>query len=174
MFKNNKNKKTNIPTIPSGNCKRAGQGSRGQGPRDRAQRALASTTRNCGIFVYALIYLSITIKYLFLDLLHLFITSFVWLLSLSIFMFIFDLYYCLFYCSFFVLRWLYFLGSLFVHTPICESKAACKFLKNHKKEAPTASGIGGSDAPWPVVLDSRPEIAVRVEKVGFRAETLLL
>ena len=30
-----------------------------------------------GIFVYALIYLSITIKYLFLYLLHLFITSFV-------------------------------------------------------------------------------------------------
>ena len=71
------NSKTNIPTIPGGNCKRADQGSRGQGPRDRAQRALATTTRNCGIFVYALIYLSITIKYLFLYLLHLFITSFV-------------------------------------------------------------------------------------------------
>ena len=47
-------------------------------------------------------------------------------------------------------------------------------MKKYQKEAPTASGIGGSDAPWPVVLDSRPEIAVRVEKVGFRAETLLL
>ena len=58
--------------------------------------------------------------------------------------------------------------------PTCESKAACKFSKNHQKEAPTASGIGGSDAPGPVVLDSRPEIAVRVEKVGFRAETFLL
>ena len=31
-----------------------------------------------------------------------------------------------------------------------------------------------SDAPWPVDVDSRPEIAVRVEKVGFTAETLSL
>ena len=46
-----------------------------------------------------------------------------------------------------------------------------KNMKN-QKEAPTASGIGGSDAPWPVVLDSRPEIAVRVEKVGFVTDLL--
>ena len=31
-----------------------------------------------------------------------------------------------------------------------------------------------SDAPWPVDVDSRPEIAVRVEKVGFKGETLSL
>ena len=31
-----------------------------------------------------------------------------------------------------------------------------------------------SDAPWPEDVDSRPEIAVRVEKVGFTAETLSL
>ena len=52
-----------------------GQGDRAQrtGPNARLQLPL----RIVGRFVYALIYLSITIKYLFLYLLHLFITSFV-------------------------------------------------------------------------------------------------
>ena len=94
-----------------------GQGDR---PKGRAQRALASTTRNCGIFVYALIYLSITIKYLFLYLLHLFITSFVWLLSLSIFCLssIYIIVYFMARSSFFVLRWLYFGGFTFRAYPL--------------------------------------------------------
>ena len=48
-----------------------------------------------------------------------------------------------------------------------------KFMKN-QKEAPTASGVWNSDRAWNCELDSRREIAVRVENVGFRAETLLL
>ena len=40
--------------------------------------------------------------------------------------------------------------------------------------SPTASGLGASDRARSGVFFSRPEIAVRVEKVGFTAETLLL
>ena len=58
--------------------------------------------------------------------------------------------------------------------PYLRIQGRMHFFENQQKEAPTASGIGGSDAPWPVVLNSRPEIAVSVEKVGFWAETLLL
>ena len=39
---------------------------------------------------------------------------------------------------------------------------------------PTATGLGASDRARPVVFFSRAEIAVRVETVGFTAETLLL
>ena len=47
-------------------------------------------------------------------------------------------------------------------------------LWKNQKEAPTASGVWNSDRAWNCELDSRREIAVRVENVGFRAETLLL
>ena len=38
----------------------------------------------------------------------------------------------------------------------------------------TATGLGASDRARSVDFFCRPEIAVRVEKVGFTAETLLL
>ena len=40
--------------------------------------------------------------------------------------------------------------------------------------SPTASGLGASDGARSGDFFSRLEIAVRVEKVGFMAETLLL
>ena len=40
--------------------------------------------------------------------------------------------------------------------------------------SPTASGLGASDRARSGDFFSRPEIAVRVEKVGFTAEALLL
>ena len=87
---------------------------RAKGPRARVQAPgpnarLQLPLGIVGIFAYALIYLSITIKYLFIYLLHLLITSFSWLLSFSI-SFIFDIYYYLFVLllvlrsSFFVVR----------------------------------------------------------------------
>ena len=39
---------------------------------------------------------------------------------------------------------------------------------------PTATGLGASDRARSVVFFSQAEIAVRVEKVGFMADTLLL
>ena len=56
----------------------------------------------------------------------------------------------------------------------CESKAACKFSKKHQNMSPTASGPWNSDRARSGDFSSRPEIAVRVEKVSFVAETLLL
>ena len=56
----------------------------------------------------------------------------------------------------------------------CESKAACKFSKKLQNMSPTATGLGASDRARSGDFSSRPEIAVRVEKVGFTAETLLL
>ena len=40
--------------------------------------------------------------------------------------------------------------------------------------SPTASGLGASDRARSGDFSSQPQIAVRVEKVGFTAETLLL
>ena len=59
-------------------------------------------------------------------------------------------------------------------SPTCESKAACQFSKKLQNMNPTATGLGAPDRARPVVFFSRAEIAVRVEKVGFTAETLLL
>ena len=59
-------------------------------------------------------------------------------------------------------------------SPTCESKAACKFSKKLQNMSPTATGLGASDRARSGDFFSRPEIAVRVEKVGFTAETLLL
>ena len=56
----------------------------------------------------------------------------------------------------------------------CESKAACNFLQTLQHMRPTATGLGASDRARSGDFFSRPEIAVRVEKVGFTAETLLL
>ena len=48
------------------------------------------------------------------------------------------------------------------------------FQKKHKNMSPTASGLGASDRARSGDFFSRPEIAVRVENVGFVAETPLL
>ena len=48
------------------------------------------------------------------------------------------------------------------------------FRKKLKNMSPTATGLGASDRARSGDFSSRPEIAVRVEKVGFTAETLLL
>ena len=56
----------------------------------------------------------------------------------------------------------------------CESKAACKFSKKLQNMSPTATGLGASDRARSGDFSSRSEIAVRVEKVGFMTETLLL
>ena len=40
--------------------------------------------------------------------------------------------------------------------------------------SPTATGLGASDRARSVDFFSQREIAVRVEKVGFTAETLML
>ena len=47
-------------------------------------------------------------------------------------------------------------------------------LKTHQNRVPRAPGVWNSDRARNLELDSRREIAVRVENVGFRAETLLL
>ena len=46
--------------------------------------------------------------------------------------------------------------------------------KQLQNMSPTATGLGASDRARSGDFFSRPEIAVRVEKVGFTAETLLL
>ena len=48
------------------------------------------------------------------------------------------------------------------------------FRKKLQNMSPTATGLGASDRARSVVFFSRAEIAVRVENVGFTAETLLL
>ena len=58
-------------------------------------------------------------------------------------------------------------------SPTCESKAACNFSKLQNMN-PTATRLGASDRARSGDFSSRPEIAVRVEKVGFTTETLLL
>ena len=128
-----------LVVVASARAKGQGDRAQGTGPNARLQLPLGIV----GIFANALIYLSITIKYVFIYLLHLFMNSCSWLLSLFI-SFIFDIYYYLFVLLL-VLRSSFFVGcilggSLFVRTPYLRLQGRIQFFERLSKRSSYSLG----------------------------------